>query len=152
MEINYSPSLMCADLLNLRTEVENLAKAGCRETLLKIKSINKRAGIAINPNSSLTYLEETMGLVEAIIVMAVNPGYAGQKFIESTYEQLRKVIAICKNVECNPELLIDGSIGVNNIKQLVALGATGFVLGSAGLFRDGNDYVANLNQLKESLD
>ena len=219
MEINYSPSLMCVDLLNLRSEVENLANAGCttyhidvmdgnyvpnmtlglldikaidsistlplevhlmvsepaklidlfdlknvstifvhpesctdlRQTLLKIKSLKKRPGIAINPNSSLSTLVETIDLVEAIIVMAVNPGYAGQKFIETTYEKLQSVTEICTKYSCKAEILLDGSVSDKNIKQLVEYGATGFVLGTAGLFRDGNDYVANLNHLKEAL-
>ena len=219
MEINYSPSLMCVDLLNLRSEVENLANAGCstyhidvmdgnyvpnitlglldikaidsistlplevhlmvsepakildlfnfknvstifvhpescsdlRQTLLKIKSMNKHPGIAINPNESLSTLVETIDLVEAIIVMAVNPGYAGQKFIETTYEKLRNVTEICRKYSSKADILLDGAVSDKNIKQLVDCGATGFVLGTAGLFKDGNDYLANLNHLKEIL-
>lgn len=119
-------------------------------TISEIKRMGKRAGIVINPSTSLNYVEEMIEDLDVVMVMAVNPGYAGQKFIASTFRKIERTKSLIRSYGKEIEILVDGSISTENIGQLVECGANGFVLGSAGLFRDDFDYKRNIEALKNA--
>ncbi|HET6786219.1 MAG TPA: ribulose-phosphate 3-epimerase [Erysipelotrichaceae bacterium] len=219
MNVNWSPSMMLADLLNLKNEIDQLVEAGCtslhidvmdgnyvpnitlglldikvmnnispvplevhlmvnqpsnilslfnldnvstimvhpeicthlNRTLKEIKLMNKRAAIVLNPSTSLTYLEEVIDEVDAVMLMSVNPGFAGQEFIPSSINKVGRINELIKRSGKEIEILVDGSISTKNIKELYKKGARGFILGTGGLFRDGNDFKKNIGILESAI-
>ena len=100
-------------------------------TLNKIRSCGKRAGVVLNPHTPESVLEYVYEEVDLILVMSVNPGFGGQKFIPSS---LKKLEAIRKNIDrlgLQIDLQIDGGVGPGNIKQIASAGANAFVAGSS---------------------
>ncbi len=95
-----------------------------------IKNAGMKAGVAINPHTSINLLEDIIADVDLVCVMSVNPGFGGQKFIENTFH---KVIALKKLIEDKKSLAkieIDGGVDMNNYKKLVACGADVLVAGN----------------------
>ena len=90
-----------------------------------------KAGVAVNPHTSVSQLEDIIADVDLVCLMSVNPGFGGQKFIENTYHKIQKLRAMSKDV--NPGLLIeiDGGVGIHNIAALVKAGANVLVAGNA---------------------
>ncbi len=100
-------------------------------TLQAIKDLGCKAGVAINPHTPVSVLETILPDLDLVLIMSVNPGFGGQKFIENTYQKIKQVKELAKAV--NPNLLIevDGGVGKANIKQLVDAGANVLVAGNA---------------------
>lgn len=119
-------------------------------TLTQIKSMGKRAGLVINPSTPLSFVEEVIDELDVVMVMAVNPGYAGQAFIPTSFKKIQRLRTLLNSYGKDIEIIVDGSISSKNIKQLVESGANGFVLGSAGLFRGDFDFKNNLSALIEA--
>lgn len=118
-------------------------------TINYIKSLGKKVGIAINPSTPVSVLRHIIPSVDMILIMSVNPGFGGQKFIEYTKEKIKEVKEISQTV--NPSLLIqvDGGIDIANIKSVADCGADVFVAGSA-VFKN-NEIEKNVRNLKEEL-
>lgn len=219
MKVNWSPSMMLANLLELESEIKELTDAGCtslhidvmdgnyvpnitlglldikvmndisplplevhlmvnepsrilhlfnmsnistimvhpeicthlNRTLKEIKDLGKRAGIVLNPSTPLTYLEEVMDEIDAVMLMSVNPGFAGQSFIVSSIDKVGRISSLIKSKHKEIEILVDGSISTKNIKELYDKGARGFILGTGGLFKDGNNFKNNLKILENTI-
>lgn len=119
-------------------------------TLSKIKAMNKRVGVVLNPGTPVSYLDEVMDIIDCVLVMAVNPGFARQNFIPSTYDKLKRVK---ETLQLRPdiEILVDGAVGPNNAKKLIDAGARGFVLGTASIFKNNNDFKRNFKELLNSV-
>lgn len=100
-------------------------------TIQAIKDLGCKAGVAINPHTPVSVLETILPDLDLVLIMSVNPGFGGQKFIENTYQKIKQVKELAKAV--NPNLLIevDGGVGMANIKQLVDAGANVLVAGNA---------------------
>lgn len=116
-------------------------------TLTQIKVMNKRAGLVINPSTPLSILEEVIDDVDVVMVMSVNPGFAGQAFIPTSFRKIERIKSLLIAYGKDIEIIVDGSISTANIRRLIHCGATGFVLGSAGLFRGDFDFKSNLDLL-----
>lgn len=103
----------------------------------QIKDSGIKAGVVINPATNVNSLEEIISHVDFVLIMSVNPGFGGQKFISNTYQKIIKL----KNLinEFNPSCLIeiDGGVGKENIKSLSDAGVNMFVCG-ASIFKSGN--------------
>ncbi|MCL2131919.1 MAG: ribulose-phosphate 3-epimerase [Lentimicrobiaceae bacterium] len=100
-------------------------------TVQKIKSCGAKVGIALNPHSSVALLEDMLNEVDLVLLMSVNPGFGGQKFIEQTYQ---KVSALKNRITaCNSSALIeiDGGVGLENYQKLLAAGADVLVCGNS---------------------
>ena len=100
-------------------------------TIHRIKQLGKRAGVALNPATSETMIEEVLGDVDLILVMTVNPGFGGQKFIESTLPKLRRIRELIDSVNRACELEVDGGIDAVTAPIVVSAGARVLVAGSA---------------------
>lgn len=100
-------------------------------TLASIREAGALAGVSLNPHSPLTLIEEVIDQVDLILLMSVNPGFGGQKFIPNTLDKLRRLSQLCQNKGHQPLIQIDGGVNVTNIKDLSAHGAHVFVAGSA---------------------
>lgn len=116
-------------------------------TIKYIKSLGKKAGVAINPSTPVSVLEYVLRNVDMILIMSVNPGFGGQSFIDYSLEKIQEVKKMADKY--NPNLLIevDGGIDPSNIEDIVKAGANVIVAGSA-VFKN-NNVEENIKQLKE---
>ncbi|MCX7743504.1 MAG: ribulose-phosphate 3-epimerase [Flavobacteriales bacterium] len=99
-------------------------------TIQKIKSLGLKAGVAVNPHTSITLLEDIIGDIDLVIIMSVNPGFGGQKFIERTYEKTARLkdLIVKNNASCLIE--IDGGVNIQNAPLLLKAGADALVAGN----------------------
>ena len=114
-----------------------------------IKSKNCKAGIALNPASPLSLLDHVLEKIDFILIMSVNPGYGGQKFIENSLEKIKKCKEMVNNSGRNIEIEVDGGIGIENIKKVKEAGANIFVAGSA-IF-NSNNYEEAIKKMKQEI-
>lgn len=98
--------------------------------LEQIKALGCKAGVAINPHTSIRELENVMRDIEVICVMSVNPGFGGQKFIEHTYEKVRQLKRMILESGSKALIEIDGGVNMQNAKGLVDAGADVLVAGN----------------------
>lgn len=99
-------------------------------TVQAIKELGCRAGVALNPHTSVYQLENILSDLDMVLIMSVNPGFGGQKFIPNTYRKLHQLTAMCS--EYHPHLLIevDGGVNQHNATALVEAGASVLVAGN----------------------
>jgi ribulose-phosphate 3-epimerase len=100
-------------------------------TIQAIKAAGCKAGVALNPHTPVSLLEDILPDLDLVLIMSVNPGFGGQKFITNTFKKIRLLKAMAMQV--NPGLVIevDGGVGLQNIAELVQAGANAFVAGNA---------------------
>lgn len=118
-------------------------------TLGMIKAGGAKAGLVLNPGTPLTALDWLLEDCDMVLLMSVNPGYGGQRFIPSTLEKVRALRALMDQSDHPLRLEVDGGVGPGNIAQLAAAGADTFVAGSA-IFR-GDDYRQTVGALRQAL-
>jgi len=114
-------------------------------TIQAIKNLGCKAGVAINPHTPVSVLEDILPDLDLVLVMSVNPGFGGQSFIEQTYQKLHKLKQLAN--AANPNLLIevDGGVGPGNIAKLVNAGASVLVAGNAVFAADSpEEMIKNL--------
>ena len=131
-----------ADIVYIHPESERYVV----KTLAHIKSRGAAAGIAINPDTSLATVEEMLNLCDYVMVMTVNPGFAGQKFIQFTKNKVRALAELKETYGF--KLMIDGSCSPAVIEELSAMGADGFILGTSALFGKGRPYAEIIPELR----
>lgn len=117
-------------------------------TLASIREAGAEAGIAINPATPLAMLDEALAFADFVLVMSVNPGFGGQKFIPETLEKVRRLKGMIMDRGLNARIEIDGGIGPANIREVVEAGAEIIVAGSAVF--DGADPAKAVAGLIES--
>ncbi len=118
-------------------------------TLSLIKEHGCKAGLVLNPATPLSCLEYVMDKLDVILLMSVNPGFGGQKFIPNTLDKLRAVRKLIDQSGYDIRLEIDGGVNVNNIAEIAEAGADMFVAGSA-IFNQP-DYKHVIDQMREQL-
>ncbi|MEK6151767.1 ribulose-phosphate 3-epimerase [Flavobacteriaceae bacterium 3-367] len=99
-------------------------------TLQAIKAAGMKAGVALNPHTSVQLLEDTLADIDLVCVMSVNPGFGGQSFIENTYEKVKALKAMIQQKNSGALIEIDGGVNDKNAAALVAAGADVLVAGS----------------------
>ena len=97
----------------------------------QIREAGMQPAVTINPATPVALLQDIIRDVYMVLVMSVNPGFGGQKYIETTYAKLRELTALCKRHGVDPMIEVDGGVGMSNIEQIVAAGANVLVAGSA---------------------
>ena len=117
-------------------------------TLSAIRAAGAQAGIAINPGTSLSAIEESLKFADYVLLMSVNPGFGGQKFIPESLDKLRRLRRMIAERGLNTRIEIDGGIDADNIAEIAAAGAEIIVSGSA-IFGADDPGVA-LRQLREA--
>jgi ribulose-phosphate 3-epimerase len=108
-----------------------------------------KSGLVFNPATPLTYLEHVLDKIDMILLMSVNPGFGGQKFIPSTLQKLREARMMIDNSGLPIRLEVDGGVGVNNIGEIAKAGADTFVAGSA-IF-NSSDYQATISKMRAEI-
>ena len=99
-------------------------------TLQAIKAAGMKAGVALNPHTSISLLEDTIKDIDLVCLMSVNPGFGGQKFIENTYDKVRALKKLINEKGASTQIEIDGGVTSKNAKQLADAGADVLVAGS----------------------
>ena len=115
-----------ADILTVHYE----ASPHLHRTLQAIKAAGMKAGVALNPHTPVTVLEDTIKDIDLVCMMSVNPGFGGQSFIERTYEKVKTLKAIISSQKAETLIEIDGGVTDKNAKQLIDAGADVLVAGS----------------------
>lgn len=113
----------------------------------RIRNMGIAPGIAINPGTSIESIIELLPLVDYILVMTVNPGFAGQKYLDFVNGKIRN-LAEFKD-EYGFKLMADGAISPEKITELSKMGVDGFVLGTSSLFGKAEEYDAIIGRLKK---
>ena len=116
-------------------------------TIRLIKDQGCMPGVVLNPATSVSVLEYCLEQVDMVLLMSVNPGFAGKKFIDSTYEKITEVRELIDAVNPNIRLEVDGGINLKNIAKVAECGADTFVAGSA-IF-NSQDYKKTISQMRE---
>ncbi|MHA6549706.1 ribulose-phosphate 3-epimerase [Lactiplantibacillus plantarum] len=116
-------------------------------TLANLKDLGIHPGIAINPGISFEQVQELLPLVDYVLVMTVNPGFAGQPFLDYTLPKIKRFVAV--QDEYPFTLFVDGAISPERVKMLSNLGVNGFVVGTSALFGKEQSYATIVSQLKE---
>ena len=116
----------------------------------QIKELGAKATVVLNPATPLTSIEVILGEVDMVLLMTVNPGYSGQKFIPATLPKIRKLREMIDAQGYKALIQVDGGVHLNTVDELVAAGVDVFVSGS-GVF-DGGDIAGNVRRFRERLD
>ena len=99
-------------------------------TVQAIKAAGMKAGVALNPHSSVSLLKDCIQDIDLVCIMSVNPGFGGQSFIENTYEKVSELKALIQSKNAPTLIEIDGGVTSKNASELVAAGADVLVAGS----------------------
>ena len=118
-------------------------------TINLIRENGCKPGLVLNPASSLTYLDNCIDSIDMILLMSVNPGFGGQKFIDSTLNKITNVRSLIDKTGKDIRLEVDGGINIDNIAEVAKAGADTFVAGSA-IF-NSNDYAKTIKSMKDKL-
>ena len=130
-----------ADILSVHPE----SGAHLHRTLGRIRQLGAKAGIVFNPATPLSILEEVVDLVDLVLIMSVNPGFGGQKFIDSALNKIERARGILDRAGSVAHLQVDGGVTSANAAACVAAGADALVAGS---FVFKGDYATNIAALK----
>ena len=117
-------------------------------TIQAIKATGMKAGVALNPHTSVTLLEDSIKEIDLVCLMSVNPGFGGQSFIENTYQKASDLKKLIERKDSNALIEIDGGVNATNAKKLVDVGADVLVAGSF-VFKsdDPSETIKNLKKV-----
>lgn len=118
-------------------------------TLQKIKSEGMKTGVALNPHTPVSVLEDVLQDIDVLLIMSVNPGFGGQSFIENTYKKVKQAKQMILQNNTSTLIEIDGGVTLNNAQQLIDAGADALVAGSF-IFNSENpiEIISKINSLK----
>ena len=133
-----------ADIITVHPE----AGPHFHRTLQLIRSLGKKAGISLNPGTPLEYVENVMDLVDLVLVMSVNPGFGGQKFIETQLDKISRLREMIDASGRQIDLQVDGGINLETAPRAVAAGADVLVAGTATFTGGPAKYAENIRALR----
>ena len=133
-----------ADILTVHYE----ACPHLHRTIQRIKSAGMKAGVALNPHTSIDLLEDIINDIDIVVIMSVNPGFGGQSFIENTYDKVKKLKKLINAKNSSALIEIDGGVTSLNAKKLLTSGADVLVAGSF-IFKSDNpqDTISELKSI-----
>eukprot|EP01023_Acetabularia_acetabulum_P067891 TRINITY_DN9487_c0_g2_i3.p2 TRINITY_DN9487_c0_g2~~TRINITY_DN9487_c0_g2_i3.p2 ORF type:complete len:268 (-),score=59.65 TRINITY_DN9487_c0_g2_i3:237-1040(-) len=118
-----------ADIISVHCEQQ--ATIHLHRTLNQIKDLGCKAGVVLNPATPLTEIQYVLDVVDLVLLMSVNPGFGGQKFIPSALTKAQTLKQMCNEAGVNPWIEIDGGVGPTNAEQVIKAGCNAIVAGSA---------------------
>ena len=107
------------------------ASTHVHRSVQKIKSLGMKAGVVLNPHTPVSVLEDILCDLDLVLLMSVNPGFGGQKFIERTYSKVKKLRGMIEENGYNTLIEVDGGVNTENASKLFAAGANALVAGNA---------------------
>ncbi len=120
-----------ADIITIHVE----ACADVMATIDKIHSFGVKAGITLNPDTPVSAIEPYLSKVEMVLIMSVNPGFGGQKFIPASVDKIKEVKGLLQKKNLDLDIEVDGGIKLDNVRVVLEAGANVIVAGSA-VFKD----------------
>ena len=120
--------------------------------ILKIKNLGGRAGVALAPATNLDVLEYIIEDLDLLILLTVNPGYKGQPLVPQVLNKIQKARSLIEKYRTETILSVDGNVSFQNIPKMVGAGANMLVLGSSGLFLEGQSFATSLSMVHEAID
>jgi len=141
-------SIREGDLVSIHCE----STAHIQRVLTRIKQIGAKAGAAINPGTPIYMLEDILDDIDFVLVMTVNPGFAGQKLINHSLDKIRKVRCyLDENGYKDVKIEVDGNVSFENARKMRAAGADIFVAGTSGLFVKGQSIYQAALKLRSAI-
>ena len=144
------PDLYIDDFLTDKTEYITVHQEVCRHlhrTIGHIKSLGIKAGVSLNPATPIETLTEIISDVDLILLMSVNPGFGGQKFIQGTLDKIRRLSEMRKSTGTGFMIEVDGGVNLENAASLIEAGADILVAGSAVF--GAEDIVERIREFKK---
>ena len=135
-----------ADIITFHPE----ATPNTKNTIKLIKKFNKKVGISLKPKSNISLIEEYLEQIDLILIMSVEPGFAGQKFLPDVLPKLKKLKKIITDKNLKIDLEIDGGINFENCKTAIEAGANVLVSGSTIFKQNNGDLKKNIGLLRSS--
>lgn len=135
-----NPDIYIADFVTENTEYITVHQEACihlHRTIQNIRSHGVKAGVSINPATPVCMIEEVLSDVDMVLVMSVNPGFGGQKFIPSALDKIKALDNIRKERNLDFVIEIDGGAGADNIDEILAAG-TDIVVAGSSVFKKGD--------------
>ena len=133
-----------ADIITIHPEAtENL-----EESISKIKSLNKKVGISLNPESKIDLIADYLEKIDLVLIMSVNPGFGGQKFMPKVLDKVKQLKKILSEKNLNFDIEIDGGINFDNCQSAIEAGANILVSGTTVFKSNNGDIKKNINLLK----
>jgi ribulose-phosphate 3-epimerase len=133
-----------ADIITIHPEAtENL-----EESISKIKSLHKKVGVSLNPESKLDLITNYLEKIDLVLIMSVNPGFGGQKFMPEVLDKVKQLKEIKSKRNMNFDIEIDGGINFDNCQSAIEAGANILVSGTTVFKSNNGDIKKNINLLK----
>ena len=126
------------------------ATTNTEETIKLIKKYNKKVGVSLKPKSNISLIENFLNKIDLILIMSVEPGFAGQKFMPEVLPKLKKLKEIIANKNLKIDLEIDGGINFDNCKAAIDAGANVLVSGSTIFKQNNGNLKKNISLLRSS--
>jgi ribulose-phosphate 3-epimerase len=133
---------------HILVHAESSSTTHVHRVLGQIKELGKKAGVVLNPGSSLELIDYVLELCDIVLIMSVNPGFGGQSFIPSAVPKIQKLRQMCDERGLDPWIEVDGGLKANNTWQVLEVGANAIVSGS-GVFGQ-KDYAAAIDGIRNS--
>jgi ribulose-phosphate 3-epimerase len=135
-----------ADIISVHAETSSTTHL--HRTLGMIKDLGKKAGVVLNPGTSLDTIDYVLDLCDLVLIMSVNPGFGGQSFIPSVVPKIAKLRQICNERGLDPWIEVDGGLKGDNAWQVLEAGANAIVAGSAVF--NTSDYAKAIEGIRHS--
>ena len=133
-----------ADIITIHPE----ATDNLENSIKKIKQLNKKVGVSLNPETKIDLIDNLLDKIDLILIMSVNPGFGGQKFMPEVLDKIKDLRKIQKERNLNLDIEIDGGINFENCKSAIEAGANILVSGTTVFKSNDGDIKKNINLLK----
>jgi ribulose-phosphate 3-epimerase len=133
-----------ADIITIHPE----ATANLEASILKIKQLNKKVGLSLNPGTKIDIIKNFLDKIDLVLIMSVNPGFGGQKFMPEVLEKIKELKKIQTEKNINFDIEIDGGINFDNCRMAIEAGANILVSGTTVFKSNNGDIEKNINLLK----
>ena len=133
-----------ADIITIHPE----ATQNLRESVKTIKDLNKKVGVSLNPESKIELITEFLDQIDLVLIMSVNPGFGGQKFMPEVLDKIKQLKKIQQEKKINFDIEIDGGINFENCKTAIDAGANILVSGTTVFKSNNGDIKKNIDLLK----
>ena len=133
-----------ADIITIHPE----ATGNLEESISKIKSLNKKVGVSLNPESKIDLIAKYLEKIDLVLIMSVNPGFGGQKFMPEALDKVKQLKKILSEKNLNFDIEIDGGINFDNCQSAIEAGANILVSGTTVFKSNNGDIKKNINLLK----
>jgi ribulose-phosphate 3-epimerase len=133
-----------ADIITIHPE----ATDSLEESISKIKSLNKKVGVSLNPESQIDLISNYLKEIDLVLIMSVNPGFGGQKFMPEVLDKIKKLKKIQSERNIDFDIEIDGGVNFDNCQSAIDAGANILVSGTTIFKSNNGDIEKNINLLK----